>query len=101
MTQSPLSFAVVPRETILPAPQRLPARHDGFEREPGQFAPAVEPQLPVAGEQGVAVKDHDRSPVAASDALQAPEEVDFLAGVEFLAESAYLAECRRLAKHER
>src|SRR5204862_2467153 len=93
--------AVVPGEAVLPAPQRAPARHDGLHHEPEKLAPAVEPQLAVAGAKGMAVQNHDGSPVAASQALQAPEQVDLLARVQLLAEAARLAERRRLAEDER
>src|SRR5439155_4755526 len=93
--------AVVPGEAVLPAPQRAPARHDGLRHEPEKLAPAVEPQLAVAGAKGMAVQNHDGSPVAASQALQAPEQVDLFARVLLLAEAARLAERRRLAEDER
>src|SRR5262245_36614097 len=49
----------------------------------------------------MALKDHHGASLAAREALQAPREVDLLAGEQLLAETADLAERARLAEHER
>src|SRR5207249_8293482 len=98
---SPSARSVVPGEAFPPASQRAPARGDGLHHEQEKLAPAVEPHLAVAGVKGIAVKNHDGSPVAAGEALQAPEQVDLFARVQLLAEAARFAERRRLAEDER
>src|SRR5512142_2967170 len=84
--------AVVPGEAVRSAAQRAPARGEGLREEGEQLAAAVEPQLAVARAQRMAVQDLDRPALRARHALEPPEELDLLAGVERLAEAAGFAE---------
>src|SRR5436309_14446877 len=92
--------AVVPDGALIAPAQSAAGACAGPEQEREVLAPRVEAQLAVAGVQRVAVENHHRASLAARQALQPAEQVDFLAGVELLVEAAQLPERSSFAEDE-
>src|SRR2546423_170147 len=96
-----LATPVVPDEALVALVERATGAEEGAQEKDEVLVPFVQAHLAIAGEERVAMQDDDAAALAAGKALQATEEVDFLARIEALAEAAEPAERPGIAEDER
>src|SRR5262249_30717125 len=81
--------------------QHPAARGSHLQQEGEVFTLRVQAQLAIARREGMAVQDRDAPASLTREALQAPEEIDVLGGVDLAAEASDLPERRGSAERKR